>query len=174
MAIPAAGSFTALQLLTAAQMNLLCPTYAVKSATQTVTNSTALVNDNDLTFTLLPNQTYQIDWNLEAASSAVAHGINIGYALTNTVAIVARQGIGPVAGAAAASTSTLVHAFGFNAVSAVGYGTDTGTAAVWEKTIFTAGASGGLVTLQFAQNTAGAGTTTSLVAGSHAVMRCIA
>lgn len=168
-------TFTAGQLVTAAELNLLAGQYAAKTSTQTVTNSTTLVPDNDLVFTLAPFQTYQLEINLEATSSAVNHGILVGYATTGTVTLVGRQGLGPVFQAAAgASTSTLMHSFGFNSTSAAAYGTDTGTSQVWEKLILTGGLSGGTVVVQWAQNTSGAATTTSLFAGSHGVLRCVA
>lgn len=167
-------SFSAGQLLTAAQMTVLCPVYTVKTLNQVVTNSVTLVNDADLVFTLLPNQTYAIDWDLLASSSAGVHGIDIGYAVSGTVAIVARSGMGPAVGTVAGSTGGNMRAFAFASLLAGGYGTDTSGVAIREHTIWAAGVSGGTVTLKFAQDTLGAATTTTLLAGSNAIARIVA
>lgn len=166
-------NFTAGQLVTAAELNLLVPIYVLKGSNQVVTNSTVLVNDNDITFTLAPNQSYAVDINLQVVSSATAHGISVGYAVTGTVAIVARSGVGPGLGTANTRLTTM-NSVSFTNLGALTYGTDSQTSQVWEKLVFTSGASGGTVTMQWAQATAGAATTTTVGAGSHAIVRAVA
>ena len=166
-------SFSAGQLITSNQMNLLAPVYTVKSTPQSVTDSATLVNDNDLVFTVVANQAVQISYRLGVTAGSTAPGIKTAYLLTGTVAVQARHGLGPASGTVTASTSTAMHAFMFNSTAAANYAADTGVATVWEDVVFTTGASGGTITLQWAQNTATVGVSTTLNAGSYAILRYV-
>lgn len=174
MAIPAAGSFTARQLLTAAQMNLLCPQMVTKAADQGVTSSAVLVNDTDLVVTLLPNQTYHVAYHLLfSATTRVPNG-KYNLALTGTIAslgsamhVVAPTNPMPAGGAA-------LYTIESGASNAAAFGVDTAPVCVKLDGLFTGGASGGTITFQFAQNAATAATTTTILAGSFAISRCVA
>lgn len=173
--------FTLLEKLTSAKMNLLCPVLAVLSADQVYTNTTTPASATDLTFTLLPNQIYEIALHAGATSSATGHGVGLQWTTTGTVALSTglRRGNGPSTAGTTQSTSTSMHSFLYNALGVVTYGTDTaaigsGVAGIDEFLTVTGGLSGGTITLQGAQATGGAATTTTLKAGSWAVCRVIA
>lgn len=173
-------SFTAGQLLTAAEMTMLCPTYVVKASNQGVTNSATLVNDTDLVFTLLPNQTYEVDlWGDYAGNGTTNTGLRAAWAVTGTVAMTSRfcQGPGDAAGAALPD-SVLMQSRPMAAINTNNLYTSgivAGAGFVFhEKLIVTGGVSGGTLQFQFAQFTATAAQTMTMLATSYAVARMVA
>jgi hypothetical protein len=58
-------TFAAGQKLTAALLNAAIPSVAYKASDQSVTNSTTVVNDNDLSFSVVSGATYNIDSYLQ-------------------------------------------------------------------------------------------------------------
>lgn len=174
-------SFTSGEELLAAKMNLLCPVLAVLSSDQTYTNTTTPASATDLSFTLLANTTYVLELHAGATSSATGHGLALAYTTTGTVALGSglRLGNGPSTSGTTQSTSTSMHAYLYNALGAVTYGTDTaaissGVSGITEYLTLVGGLSGGTITLQGAQATAGAATTTTLKAGTWAILRAVA
>lgn len=173
-------SFTAGQLLTAAEMTMLCPTYVVKASNQSVTNSATLVNDTDLVFTLLPNQTYEVDlWGEYAGSGTTNAGLRAAWTSTGTVGFVSRfcQGPGDAAGAAVPD-SVLMQTRPMGALTTNNLYTSGIVAAATfvfhEKLIVTGGVSGGTLQFQFAQFTATAGQSMTMGGTSYAVARMVA
>lgn len=167
-------------LLTGAQLNLIVPTYVVLSSNQVYTNTTTPASVTDITFTMLPNVIYAVELHAGATSSATAHGVGLNWTTTGTVALSTglRRGNGPATTGTTQSTSTVMHSYLFNALSVVTYGTDTaaigsGVAGIDEYLTVTGGASGGTLTLQAAQATLGAATTTTLLAGTWALARAV-
>jgi hypothetical protein len=172
-------AFNAGQVLTASELNLLAPQYTLLGTA--VPNTTNSLATSGLTLTFVANQTFLVEAYIQANSSVAGTlGLAIGWTLTGTVALVSRNGRGavPTTTSTTASTSTLIHNFGYNFVGAVTYGTDTaapsaGVAMADEHIIFTSGASGGTVTMTFSKATATAGTTT-LQPGTFIFSRALA
>jgi hypothetical protein len=173
-------SFSVLQQVTAAQLNLLCPMTAVKASTQSVTNSVTLVNDNDIVFTLLANTRYMVEANLVAQSSATTGNLRLAWAVTGTVAAVASgqermvQGSPDTATAAPDSMLVQSRAFSLGTNNLNTMSTASTNYYVREVLLLDGGASGGTIQLQFAQFTAVASNAVRLMAGSFAVCRAVA
>lgn len=173
-------AFTAGQAVTAAQLSLLCPVFAVKASTQSVTNSTTLVNDSDIVFTLSANVRYLIEANLVAQSSAVTGGLRLAWAVTGTVAAVASgqermvQGSADTATAAPDSMLVQMRAFTLATNNDNTMSTANSNYYVREVLLLDGGASGGTLQLQFAQFTAVSANAVRLMAGSSAVLRAVA
>lgn len=166
-------SFTAGQALTAAQLNLLVPLYVIKGSNQVVTNSAVLVNDNDIVFSLLPNQSYHVALHLLLSATTKVPNGKYNLAVTGTVAsvgaamhVVAPTSPMPAGGAALYTVES-------GASNAANFGVDTAPVCVKLDGIFSGGASGGTVTLQFAQQTATVATSTTMLAGSFGVARVV-
>lgn len=150
-----------------------------KSGTQTVSASTTPVNDADLTFTLAANAQYMLTAVLSATGTA-AGDIKTNWAVTGTAAQVSnRSCVGPsinttdVTGAAAAATTVgVVRASMHDLTTQVPYGVDgAATSTIREEVWVTGGASGGTITLQWAQNAASG--STSLGPNSRAMLQRI-
>lgn len=171
-------SFTAGQLVTAAELNLLVPLYAVKVSSQTVTATTTLVNDNDITFTLSPFQTYEIQLNMGVSQvhGTTGEGVRTAWAVTGTPTVVARFGGGPleVTNAAGNTNNTAVKIYQFNSFAAATMGATDAGAWVQERVVVSSGLSGGTITLQFAQSVAQAATSVTMLSGTYAVCRAVA
>jgi hypothetical protein len=151
-----------------------------KASTQTVTASTTPVNDADLVFTLLPNISYRVSMALSPTSTAATGGtggLRTLWAVTGTVTTTNRLCTGPginttdaTATAAAATTVGITRASKHGTGTAVTYGVlSSATSAVAEDFVASGGASGGTLTLQWAQNTA-SGTTSLEGTNSYATM----
>lgn len=159
-------TFTAGQLVTANELNLLVPVFVQKPSAQVVTNSIALVNDNDIVMTLLANQTVQVDLNLQyTGSSTTAMGLRLAWATTGTLTLLARFVMGPSDLATVnppdALTSVQMRPLAaFNTNNLYGTGTAANTYYCRENLTLTTGVSGGVLTLQFAQFTLNAGSIT--------------
>lgn len=169
-------------------MDAYAPIYHVLTGDVVWTNSTAPSTAGntsgtlaDLSLTLAANTVYQVELHIGATSSATGHGVALAYAVTGTVVLSAglRHGNGPSTAGTTQSTSTSMHAYLYNALGAVNYGTDTaaigsGVSGIVEYLTVTGGASGGTLQLQAAQATGGAATTTTIKAGSWIVARKVA
>lgn len=178
-------SFASGAVLTAAQLNALAPTYVLKQATETVTNSAALQNDDELLVALSAGKTYLIKVSLIVGTSVATSDFKCAYTTSGTLSHVgSRSCHGPSisttdqgASAAAATTVGVVrHSGGHGLGTAVSYGNDgaANTSAIDEEFVISGGASGGTLTLQWAQNTAAGATTASVIAGSYMIAQVIA
>lgn len=154
------------QRITAALLNAIQPLSATRASTQTVSNSTTLVNDDTLLLALVANATYRIEgqlyYNQTAAGTA---GIKIGWTLP--------------AGAtgfnetfhADTGTSVLTGFFASNWAGTIAAGT-SGTSVVGmtiHGTLTTVSA--GTLQLQWAQNTSSATGTQMQVSSSLVAWR---
>ena len=172
-------AFTAGQVLTANQLNLLSPTFILKNSTQTVTNSATPVNDNDFVFTLLANQSAQVLLYIQASQSGTGSpGIRVSWTTTGTAGFASRCTIGPCNSVAnvtspsqmqmqsqpLASTTQNVYALGTNT---------QGPFLIFETLLVGGGASGGTIQMQWAQGGATASTSTTVNQGSYAVLRYV-
>lgn len=172
--------FVAGAKLTAAQMNQLTPVYVVKASTQSVTNSTTLVSDVDIIFTLAAGVVYEIDANLVMQASTTTGNIKTAWVATGTVAAAITSGNermvqGPPDTGTSVPDSTLMQtrAFAFNAAPLYTMNTANSNYYAHERLLMTGGASGGTLTLQFAQNTAVAANSAKLMSGTYAVLRVL-
>lgn len=173
-------SFAAGQLITASQMNLLAPILVSKSTTQSVTNSATLVNDNDIVFTFVANQTVHVQAHLVAQASSAAPGLRLAWAVTGTVGAVVSAAGRMVMGSPDSGTpapdamSVQMRAFALATNNANLMNTANSNYYLQENLLISTGASGGTLQLQFAQFTATAAQSTSLMAGTFAIARYVA
>lgn len=154
-------------IVTAAFLESMCPVTATKTATESVTSSTTLQNDDQLAAPTEVNATYEVALLLLHDSDATAAGdIKIGW--TGPAGATLTWG---VHGAnTAQTTSTAVAAVNMQTrtiaeVAAFGGGDSTGTVALVYGTLVTAGTAGTLQ-LQWAQETSNA-VATNVRAGSR-------
>lgn len=173
-------SFQAGQLVTAATLNLLAPAVAVKASTQSVTNSATLVDDNDIQFSLLANQYYEIDlWCLSQVTTTTC-SLRLAWRSTGTVAAVVSGAERMVFGSADSGTvppdamAIQMRAFSLTTNNLNLMTTANTTYLVRERLLLSGGVSGGLVVLQFAQYSAVSGQSTKLMAGTYATCRAVA
>jgi hypothetical protein len=149
-----ATGFVAGQILTADDLNAWLPVSAVKLAGTTKNAVGAVADDPDLTITLLPNARYFLVVNLGAIGPTGAD-IQIGYRRTGTVTQVsAREFDGPEL-ATTTGVSTLVRhqKSGASTPDApASYGTPAGNSGLIREAYWVdGGATGGTLTLQWAQ-----------------------
>ncbi|MDP4236028.1 MAG: hypothetical protein Q8919_06240, partial [Bacteroidota bacterium] len=131
--------------------------YAVKTNDQNVTNSTVLVNDNDLAFTVSPNQTWEINGELDCENTNNNVGIKI--ALTIPAASSMKVDFTSIASAGGNAIT------GEDALSASGVSKNISILSgqpslVNVRGIIVTGANGGTVQLKWAQVTASNNSTT--------------
>lgn len=173
-------SFAAGQVLTANELNLLAPQYVVKASDQLVTNSTTLVNDNDIVFTLQANQIYFIEAHLVSQNTTTTGNLRLAWTASGTVAGVnatrprmvygsADSGTQPPDAMAIQMRSFAINTNNLNVISsaALDY-------LIREDLLLTGGTGGGTIQLQFAQFAAVASQSIKLMAGSFAICRCVA
>lgn len=168
-------SFTAGQLVTANELNLLCPTYIIKNVTQSVTNSVTLVNDTDFVWTILPNQSAIIEINLQTANTTTGAGLRLAWTTSGTAGFAARMANGPSDTAAGVTNEHEFQIQGRPLTAATNnlyQLTGTGTYIVRETLVVGGGATGGNVQMQFAQFTANVGST-QVQSGSFGVLRYV-
>lgn len=165
--------FTAGVPLTAAQLNAL-GLYAVKTADQSVTSSTTLVNDTHLSITLPSVGSYLVDVWLYALSAANAAGdLAVGFTYpTGTLNI---GGAGPDSALASGNIEPGQWGAALSQPSGTifnSYGLSTGAVTIHLHGLFIATATGTLQ-LQWAQLASNANAST-LKAGSHMLVRQVA
>jgi hypothetical protein len=165
--------FTAGNTLTAAQLNALNG-YVTKTADQSVTSSTTLVNDTHLLYTIAATGTYVFDVCLIGVSAANAAGdLMTGFTFpTGTMWL---SGVGP--DPSLASGNAVIGQFGANDAYLSGanfnaYGLSTSKTTINIHGVLTATATGTL-RLQWAQQASSASAST-LKSGSHMLVRQVA
>jgi hypothetical protein len=144
------------------------PRAAVRTSTQSVTSSTVLVNDNQLSVTVDANAVYDVRLFYHYTANA-ASDIQIAFTQpagsTHSNTYLHGFTVGAVSG-----TDDAISAAATNpALGGIGSGTDA--ALQWESVLTTAGTAGTLQ-VQFAQATSGA-TATSVLAGSKLILQRI-
>lgn len=138
------------------------PTYITKAASESVTSSTTLQDDDHLFVTLTPGQ-----WWIElilTATGATAGDIKTAWANTGTITALGRSCWGPQAGTTDVTNTAMV-ARAATLTASIPYGLETTTAAILEKLLLDVTVEGQL-TLQWAQN-ASSGTATTLSTSSR-------
>jgi hypothetical protein len=138
-----------------------------KGSNQSVTNSTVLVNDTDLSFTVGPNQTwaFQFVLNVSNNNSATPDWKAAILAPAGSTCSVTQSGEEPAGGVFPQALST-------NCTTPLTLVNNTIVAnlipfQVYINGTVTTGATAGTVNLQFAENTAGVGTSITVLAGSY-------
>lgn len=173
-------SFAAGQLITSNQMNLLAPLLTSKAVNQSVTNSATLVNDNDIVFTFVANQTVMVECYLGVFATTNVPGIGVAWGATGTITGVSRSGLGSPKPPNTTVFTTTMQTFlspGSNLTATFNIGADTNSSfptMYQDRLLLTTGASGGTLQLKWAQATATAATTTTVAAGSYAIARYVA
>lgn len=141
-----------------------------KAATETVTNSATLQNDDDFSITLEADKSYRIELHLVASGPAAAD-VRLAWTATGGASSpTGRHVLGPESGTASVTATqmraTATHAFTTNVI----YGTDgTSNSRIYEDFLVDVVGSSGTLTLQWAQGTANA-TGTNVFANSYLVV----
>lgn len=172
-------TFTAGQLITAAELNLLTPLFATK-ATNTANASAVAVQipDPDLILTVVPNQTVHLTAHLLFQCTSATLQVRSAWNITGTLTQLMRLAQGPSDVAATGPSDAMttwqsrpLAAFTTGQV----YGTGTANSSYYarEELTFTTGASGGTIQWMFGTNAAGASTATSM-AGAFVIARYVA
>jgi hypothetical protein len=160
--------YVAGQVLTAAELNSWTPTVALKTAGLARNSTAVLAADPDLVVTLLANCRYRINVNLGFDGPAAAD-ISIGFARTGTVGLVSsstgREYVGPDTGTASVVSATSMRVQKATTATpdgGIAYGSTGGVSpgVIREEFWVDAGASGGTLTLTWAQAVSNAGNTT--------------
>lgn len=155
--------------ITASKLQDMVPVYAVKNGDTSRASTITPTNDADLTLTLRPGVTYRVVAEI-GCTGATAGDIRLCWAVTGTITTITnRRIIGPQVATTDSTATSVKIQTGWALTSNVQYGTD-GVAAgyIQETFIVAAGASGGVLTLQWAQGTSNA-TGTVLKANSSVV-----
>lgn len=142
---------------------------AIKNADTNRASTIAPSNDPDLTVTLRPNVRYRVVAEI-GATGATGGDIRVCWGTTGTIATVAnRRVIGPAVATTDSAATSVRAQTGWALTTNVQYGCD-GVAAglIQESFIVDGGASGGVLTLQWAQGTS-SGTNTTVKSNSSLV-----
>jgi hypothetical protein len=139
-----------------------------KGATESVTSSTTVQNDDDIVLSIEAGKSYRIDLVLTVSSGgAEAADIKVAWAWTGTETKQGRSIIGPAL-AATDSLTTSAELSAFSLTSQVTYGIDADRAtAIYEQVLLEDVTVAGTLTLQWAQASS-SGTATVLSTSSRA------
>lgn len=161
-------TFVAGNVLTAAQLNGIQP-YAVRAASsQSVTSSTTLVDDNELQVTL-PAGRFLVRL-FATFTGATAGDVKTAWSAGGTISGGSVKWVHGPATTTTSNADTTVRHSAHGLSTAISYGVDgSGASAIIEELFVDAGASGGLLKLQWAQN-ASSGTATVRAANSTMVI----
>lgn len=144
--------------------------FVKKAATETVTSSTTIQNDDHFVWTLNPG-TYRVEAFLHA-SGATAGDIKTAWSFSGTVVNTGRSCFGPQVGTADVSAST-VRSSGHGIATEINYGLDAALATVIHEDLYLEVTVAGTLRLQWAQN-GSSGTGTSLSAASRVIITRLA
>ena len=151
------------EILTAEKLNQRLPYRVDKTAPQSVTSSTTLVNDGDLTVPVEANAIYEVE-ALILASGDTAGDIRVAWTIPSGAATAGRVCIGPQLGMTAATNTAMVD-ISRNWATQQTYGVSTSTVGILEKGTLTTSATPGNLQMQWAQGTSSA-TATNVESGS--------
>jgi hypothetical protein len=156
--------FVAGNVLAAADLNARAPLYVVKQATESVTSSTTLQNDDELVLTLLANRTYYVKVCLYVTGAA-AGDVKVDWVLGTVANTPLRFQSGPdtsTSGVGATTVRKTVNGM----TTAVPYGLDGSIgSAIVEEFIVQCTTSNASLQMRWAQN-GSSGTATQVQAGS--------
>lgn len=160
MALPLAG-----QIIRAADFTQYVPRYVQKAASQSVTSSTTLVDDNDFQFALAADMTYrvQVVYHVVGVSSATLGGFKGAWTNSGTMSSLGRSTVGPAFGSTSQPNSVLVRSTGHGATTAIEWGVNTQTAKIHDEILISVTAAGTLK-YQWAQFASSATPTTASTA----------
>lgn len=164
--------FTAGQVVTAAQLNAING-YVLKTADQSVTSSTVLVNDTHLSYTIPAAGTYIVDLWLFASSGANAAGdLLFGFTFPAGTFYAFTDGLDIGLASAANGTVQMAGVAATSGAAIQAFGLSTSVTAALIHAVFIATAAGTL-RFQWAQNASNASAST-VKAGSHMLVRQVA
>ncbi|MEV4672160.1 hypothetical protein AB0K34_10960 [Actinomadura sp. NPDC049382] len=154
----------------AALLASMLPIEAIKSADQSVTNSTTLTNDTELKLPVVSGATYRGELVLYYVAPT---GNDLDYAWSVPTDSGGRRGMigpDPTTGAVVDLSAMQSRVSGaFNTEFTLG-GAGGSHKVAFERFLLVAGGDGN-ITLQFAENTAGAGTSATVLTNSHLVLK---
>lgn len=153
--------------LDAADFAAVYPLYVKKSAAETLTSNTTLQDDNDLSIAIAAGQIVRVELLLAVSGPASPGDVKVAWSAGGTLTSpTGRHCIGPDTSITSIASTTVRASATHGLTTAVTYGTDgSGPSAIREDFIIDGGASGGTLTLQWAQNASG--TTTTVQANSY-------
>jgi hypothetical protein len=126
--------------------------FATKASDQSVTNSTVLVNDNDLSFNTNPNETWEIHGELHADNTAAAANVKITFTVPAGATIkIYYNAIEDGVAAAVSAGASIINASGVAKTVTIAAGVST---YIQLHGIVRNGATGGVVLLKWAQGVA--------------------
>lgn len=127
-----------------------------KAATETVTNSSVLQDDDDFVgINFEAGKYYDLELLAHGAGPAAAD-IKLAWSFTGTLAMTGRSCLGPPTTTADVTATAVMRYAGHNVTTTIGYGTDgTNTTVIHERLRFYVSVAGAL-TMQWAQNSANA------------------
>lgn len=145
--------------------------YVQKSSSDTISNSTSLIDDSEM-FLTLSNGLWRINANIGVSGPAAAD-IKLAWVLSGGAAqATTRQCRGPAIGVTDAATTTM-RMSQHNFSTAIAYGCDGSvTSAIEEIGVIEVTGGTGTIRLQFAQNTANAGVT-NVTSNTHMYARLV-
>ena len=158
---------------TAAAYNALIPKYLVQGSDQAITGTTLTDHNTFAAISIAADETWQLLFYFFADAAADVDDVKTQYALTGTLTFpsVRRFAVGPNLAVTVDPVNVTADFRARTPTTSVPFGVGTSTSNVtnWHEAFVVAGgASGGLLTLQWAQNTATSGATT-MRAGSYMV-----
>lgn len=156
------------QIITVAGLTEGLPTTIHKTTAQTVTNSTALVDDTQLAAEVDANSVYVVTLVL-MVDGPTAGDIRVSWSTPAGALTGSRLVVGAAVGTSSAD-ATQVRATRHNWPTEVGYGVETLDARISERCVLTTGATAGTLQLRWAQQTANA-TPTRVITGSYMTIR---
>lgn len=173
-------AFAAGQVITADMLNRILPRQVSKSTPESVTSSTTLQTDDELTYNVEAGRTYLVVAHL-SVTGAAAGDIKVDWTVTGGLAqLKPRECLGPginttdaTATASAANTVGINRASMQDLTTAVAYGLDGTAASAIREEFVVAATTAGVLTMRWAQN-ASSGTATVVGAGSHLILTPIA
>lgn len=166
--------WTAGEDATADKLNSMLPLTAWKTATESVTSSTTLQNDDELFLTVEANATYIMDLLLLHDSDATAAGdVKIGWSAPASATMNwGVHGANTAATSSTGVTSVNMQTRIISEVAAFGGGDSTGTTALAKGVLVTAGTAG-TFRLQWAQETSNA-VASNVRVGSYLTLKRVA
>lgn len=145
--------------------------YVTKGSAESVTSSTTIQDDNDMQVTLGVG-TYRVEAFI-SATGAAAGDLKLQWNFAGTASATYRSCVGPAVGSTDATSSALFRSSSHTLANAVTYGTDgTNTTAISEDLLLVVTV-GGLLKMQWAQNTSSATSTTLTVSTRMFVTRVV-
>lgn len=163
-------TFLAGMVPTPDELNAIASTIVIKSANQSVTSSTTLIDDNDLAAAVEADATYEFEVCLRVTGNG--GDIDVAWTGPSGASMSLRLCMGPDSGTADVTNTNVVRIHRNIGTEQV-YGTTTSNSAIVERGILVTSSNAGTLQLQWAQNSSNINATT-VGSGSFLKLRRIA